>query len=169
VEQVSSETGHPADAAQKPVPFYETGVSQIPLPQKFARSLCERLCRKDLKVERISNPVDDVKIDADIYGILDCLVARPRGTHRYDIILPNFSWIKRQLFQKTQCCPQFFINRCRAPIVQYSLDDGIAESLRRDRAVTTRSKGALVLARDKRREKLAFANAPIRGPAHHSF
>jgi hypothetical protein len=125
---------------------YAWGASQIPLPQEVPRSLSESLCRKDLKVKRISNPVDNVKIRADIDSILNSLVAHSRHAHRSNIILLNFSGSKRQLFQKCQRSPQIYIDRCCVPIGQYSLDDGITQGFRRDRAVTPRSKRTLVLA-----------------------
>jgi len=131
--------------------------------------MCESLGRQDFKVERISNPVNDIKIGADIDSILDSLVAHPRHAHWSNVILPNISRCQCQLFQKSQRSPQFLIDWGRAPIIQNRLDECISERLRRDRAVTPRSKGTLVRARDKRSEKLAFANAPIGRPAHHIF
>jgi len=125
---------------------YAWGASQISLPQEVPRSLSESLCRKDFKVERISNPVDNIEIGTDIDSILDSLVAHSCSAHLSNVFLPNFFGSKGQLFQEAQSSPQLLIDWSRVPIVKYCRNKSITEGFRRDRAMTTRSKGTLVFA-----------------------
>jgi hypothetical protein len=121
-------------AAQQPVADYQ---------QELRRSVKNPLWR-NLKVKRISDAHNDTETCTDVDCIDNRSVSQPFLPENNYILRIDAAWLEYKLFKETDGCPQFPLYWSRPPVIENSLCHIIPEFCRRDRAMSTRSKPALV-------------------------
>src|SRR5207245_11545901 len=98
--------------------------------------------------ERVGDAVVHVEERADVHGVLDRVVTQPDGAQRLDVGGGNGERIEGQLLEEPERGPQRLADWGGAPVGEPRVDRLlVSQRLRRDRAVSARSKRALVQTR----------------------
>jgi hypothetical protein len=134
---------------------------QVAAFEQHVRAFGEGFCRGDIEVERVSHPVNDIEVRADIQCVLDGLLAHPGGTQRRNIARTNCIRCERHLLEKAERHPQFLVNWRGVPVVQHGLDNVLVKFLRRNCAMNPGSIPAVILTRDEGSEQLTLADGPV--------
>jgi hypothetical protein len=116
--------------------------------------------------ERVSQSNDHREQSSNMDRIDERVPAYTGGEDGLGVLRGQGLRPQRKLLQESECRAQRLLDRRRTPVTSDRLPDPLAERVRRDRAVGSRSERTLADRRDECCEELALANAPVGRAVH---
>ena len=119
-----------------------------------------------MPAERVREPVDHVEESRDVDRVDERLLAHAARKNELSIGRCQLVRTQRERLEESERCAQPFVDRGCPPVPLDCIPDLLAECVRRDRAVGSRSEQALVERGDEAREELSLTGSPVRRTAH---